>query len=217
MRAVPFAINVVAPLTFAALAALEGCGGEPKVAATPAGTAADAGAKTAPPAQPFIASNVPMASVPPSFQYGSRKAEMKPLTGPNPCRADFGPQAPASSGADLAGQVQKLAKSCSEKMRALAAPTSGTQTQGAPAQNVKLKAESGRCYRVFATAASTVKNLIVVVTDSTGAIAWEARTEEPRLVAPEDGTLCFKANDDAQVTVSVGSGDGAYALQIVSD
>jgi len=102
-------------------------------------------------------------------------------------------------------------------MHALAAPTSGTQTQGAPAQSIKLKAESGHCYRVHAAAAPAVKNLIVVVTDSTGAIAWETRTEEARSITPEDGALCFKASDDAQVTVSIGSGEGAYAAQIWSD
>lgn len=200
-------------LVFAVTVVCTACGGEPKVAASPAPAAVDAGA-SAPTAsaQPYVASSVPMATMPPPFQYGSRKAEKKSVPAVAVCR-----DALSAGSGDLATQVQKLAKSCSEKMRAVAAPTSGTQSQGAPAQNIKLKAESGRCYRVVAAAAPTVKNLVVVVTDSTGAIAWESRTEEPRIVAPEDGALCFKASDDAQVAVSVGSGEGAYAVQIVAE
>ncbi|WP_394846603.1 hypothetical protein LZC95_03950 [Pendulispora brunnea] len=199
-------------LVFAVTVVCSACGGEPKVAVSPA-PAVDAGASPATPtAQPYVASSVPMATMPPPFQYGSRKAEKKAVPAAPGCRDALG-----TGSGDLASQVQKLAKSCSEKMRAVAAPTSGTQTQGAAAQNIKLKAESGRCYRVVAAAAPTVKNLVVVVTDSTGAVAWESRTEEPRIVAPEDGTLCFKSADDAQVTVSVGSGEGAYAVQILSE
>ncbi|WP_394836177.1 hypothetical protein LVJ94_04625 [Pendulispora rubella] len=200
-------------LVFAVTAACTACGGEPKLAVSPPPSSVDAGASAAAPSAqryPYAASSVPMATMPPPFQYGSRKAEKKSVPAAAGCRDALG-----TGSGDLATQVQKVAKSCSEKMRAVAGPTAGTQTPGAPAQNIKLKAESGRCYRVVAAAAPTVKSLVVVVTDSTGAVAWESRTEEPRLVAPEDGNLCFKAADDAQVTVSVGSGEGAYAVQIL--
>ncbi|WP_394823318.1 hypothetical protein [Pendulispora albinea] len=216
MRAVPFAMFT---MTAVAGLGMVACGGEPKGAASPAPPVADAGAKTAaapPSALPFVPSNVPMAPMPPPFRYGSQKAEKKPLpsSGTPACRDAFASPAPAS---DPAGQLQRLAKACSDKMHPAGAPVSGTQAQGAPAQSIKLKAESGRCYRVYAAAAPAVKNLVVVVTDSAGAVVWESRTEEARVAAPEDGALCFKANDDAQVTVSVGSGEGAYAVQIWSD
>jgi len=208
-------MRTVPSVTKVALLLLAGCGAGQKAADTEGRKTADAGAPapvaSSPHVEPFVASSVPMATVPPTFQYGSRKAEKRPISSPA-CHADIAPSA-----SDLAGQVQKLVKSCGEKMRPLGAPQAGTQGQGAPAQILKLKAESGHCYRLYGAAAPSVKNLTVVVTDASGAIAWEGRTNAARLITPEDGALCFKAADDAQIAVSVGSGDGSYAIEIVGD
>jgi hypothetical protein len=57
----------------------------------------------------------------------------------------------------------------------------------------------------------------VLVVDSDGFAAYEARSDLPRVVATDDGAICFKTSDDAQLQVSVGAGDGAFALQIWSD
>jgi len=50
-----------------------------------------------------------MASIPPSFQYGSQKAEKKPFVSANPGACRDAIVSPASA-ADLAGQVQRLGK-----------------------------------------------------------------------------------------------------------
>ncbi len=194
---------------------LAACGGDQKGVEAPKPAPQDAGPPDAVAPQaavPFASSNVPMAEVAPTFRYGSRKAEKKAVS-PPPC-ADPG-------GADPRAQAGAFVHSCGDKMRPLGPPQAGTQAETAPAQPFKLKAEGGHCYRFYAGSARTVKNLVVVVTDSTGAIAWESRSAQQdgpaHLVAPEDGVLCFKSSDDALVTVSVGSGAGPYTLQIVGD
>jgi len=102
-------------------------------------------------------------------------------------------------------------------MHPLAAPIQGKGGQGLPAQAFKFKAEAGRCYRVVAAAAATVKNVELLVVDSDGAVADETRSDEPRVASADGGSICFKTADDAQAVVSVGAGDGAFAVQIWSD
>jgi hypothetical protein len=102
-------------------------------------------------------------------------------------------------------------------MKAVGGVLSGTQAQGAVAQTFKLKAEANHCYRVYGVTAPSVKNIEVLVVDSDGFAAYEARSDQPRVLATDDGAICFKSADDASLLVSVGAGDGAFALQIWSD
>ncbi len=202
-------------LALPALLAVVACGaGKPadtrfaEVAKVDAGAAATTTTTT-----PFV-SNVAMAEMPPPFKFGSKKADRKVIAGSAACAAGFKPQP-----GDLGAEVQKLAKGCADatKMKALGAVLTGTQAQGAVAQTFKLKAEANHCYRVYGVTAPSVKNIEVLVVDSDGFAAYEARSDLPRVVATDDGAVCFKAADDAQLQVSVGAGDGAFALQIWSD
>jgi hypothetical protein len=204
----------VRPLALPALLAVAACGGGKPADTRFAGAGkGDGGAATAASSTPFV-SNVPMADMPPPFRLGSKKADKKVIAGSAACAASFKPQA-----GDLGAEVQKLAKGCADatKMRAVGGVLTGTQAQGAAAQTFKLKAEANHCYRVYGVTAPSVKNIEVLVVDSEGFTAYEARSDEPRLVATDDGAICFKSADDAQLLVSVGAGDGAFALQIWSD
>jgi len=205
---------MVTPLVVAAA-----CGGRAVQAGAPTASKPDAGPPVAAADSgrgaplPFSTATVPMAAMPAPFQFGSKKADRKLVAGSEACVTGF------RAAGDLAGEVQKLAKACSDKVksRPLAAPWTGSQAQGAPAQSYKLKAEAGRCYRVYAVAAPSVTSLTVMVVDSAGAVAREARADEPRVALPDNGLLCFKSADDAAITVSVGGGEGAYAVQVWTD
>lgn len=207
--------------TFAPLVALTfhvaACGGSKPAGtrfAEAAKTVGDAGAATSSaPSTPFV-SNVAMAEMPPPFNFGSKKAVSKTLAGSGACATSFKPQS-----SDVGSEVQKLGKACAEatKMRPSGGVLTGTQAQGAAAQTFKLKAETNKCYRVYGVTAATVKNIEVLVVDSDGFTAYEARSDEPRVVATPDGAVCFKTADDAKLLVSVGAGEGAFALQVWSD
>lgn len=212
-------VALIAPLAGAA------CGGgapHRPTTATPA-RAADAGVKTgglgAGTSTPFLSSNVPMAAMPPPFQLGSRKAEKKPIEGAAACASASANASARARATSPASDVAELAKACAAatKMHAVGAPLTGTQAQGAAAQAFPLKAAANHCYRVYGALAPGVKSAELLVMDSTGAVAAEARTETAHLVAADDGAICFKTDDAAQVVLSVGAGDGAYAVQIWSD
>jgi hypothetical protein len=207
-------VRSLALLVLAAAAAA--CGGnkpaDTRFADPSKGDGGAAAASTASSA-PFV-SNVPMAEMPAPFNFGSKKADKKVIAGAAACAAGFKAQA-----GDLGAEVQKLAKGCADatKMRAVGSVLSGTQAQGAAPQTFKLKAEANHCYRVYGVTAATVKNIEVLVVDSAGFTAYEARSDEPRVLAADDGAVCFRSADDAQLLVSVGAGEGAFALQIWSD
>jgi hypothetical protein len=174
----------------------------------------DAGAASPTKASTPFVSNVPMAEMPPPFKFGSKKADRKVIAGSAACAAAFKPQP-----GDLGAEVQKLGKGCADAttMKAVGAVLSGTQARGAVAQTFKLKAEANHCYRVYGVTAPSVKNIEVLVVDSDGFAAYEARSDQPRVLATDDGAICFKSADDSSLLVSVGAGDGAFALQIWSD
>ena len=200
---------------------LAGCGvasnskhpGAPHAKAS-APTAGSVGPSGTSPGPAFHSTDVPMATMPPPFQFGSRKTETKIVAAWRACHISFRTQS-----ADLSADVAGLGKACADatKMRPLGPPLTGAQAQGAQAQAYPLKAEANHCYRVYGTTAATVRNIEVLIVDSTGAAALETRGDDPRIVAPSDGAVCFRSADNAQVLVSIGAGQGAYALQIWSD
>ncbi len=112
-----------------------------------------------------------------------------------------------------------MAKGCAAttKMKLVGKTLTGKQADGQTPQTFPLKAKANHCYRVYAQAADGIKDLDVVVKDSAGATAGEDSTDDPSPVVLEDGAICFKADDDATVVVSVGMGSGAYAVQIWGD
>lgn len=194
-----------------------GCGaGAPPAAGVASGAVAvpEGGA---PPSSvvPVVAfvSDVPMARMPPPFQFGSKKASKRVHPEWASCSAAHAPSA------DLDAEVTSLAKACQAitKMHPVGALLKNTQAQGAPAQSFKLKAEANHCYRLYAASAPTIKNMEILITDSEGGLAVEARTDAPRAIVLEDGAICFTAADDAQIKVSIGAGEGSYAVQVSGD
>jgi hypothetical protein len=65
---------------------------------------------------------------------------------------------------------------------------------------------------VFATD-ENVKDAVVVMRDSGGDIVAESAGS----ALPDDGALCFTSTDELTLMVAIGSGKGAYALQLWSD
>ena len=124
---------------------------------------------------------------------------------------------PAS--ADMAAEVTKMAQGCAAvtKMHATGEVWKGSQAATSPAQKFKLKVQAKHCYRVYGAAAASITDLDVLVKDSEDAVAGEDSTDDPTPVVLEDGAVCFKQDDDATIVVSVGAGEGAYAVQAWSD
>jgi hypothetical protein len=102
-------------------------------------------------------------------------------------------------------------------MHAVGETFKGTQSAANPPQKFPFKAKARHCYRAYATSASTIKDLDLLIKDSTDAVAGEDSTDDPTPVVLEDGAVCFKEDDQATVVVSVGDGNGAYAVQVWGD
>jgi hypothetical protein len=193
---------------------LIGCGGgKPAPAATAVLTPIILAEAGAPSPAPSFTSDVAMAKMPPPFQFGSKKAAKRAHPEWASCSGS------RAATADLDVDVTLLAKACqaTTKMHAVGPLLKNTQAQDAPAQSFKLKAEANHCYRLYAAAAPTIKNMEIFITDSEGALAVEARTDAPRAIVFEDGAVCFTAADDAQIKVSVGAGEGTYSILVSGD
>jgi hypothetical protein len=153
------------------------------------------------------------ASLVPAGSAGSTKAEMRTNRDWAPCHAAY-----KLDTSDLTAQVDAMAKGCASVtgMHSIAA-SKGKQAAANPPQAFGFHAEAGHCYRAYAVAETAITDLDLVIKDSTGAIAGEDSTDDPTPVVLENGAVCFKSADDAQVMVSVGSGQGSYAVQVWGD
>ncbi len=112
-----------------------------------------------------------------------------------------------------------MANGCAKatKMKALGKTMTGTQSDAANPDTYPFRAEANHCYRAYARGTATIKDLDLVIRDSTGADAGEDTNDSASAVVSSDGAVCFKEADSATVVVSVGMGGGAYALQIWGD
>ena len=150
-----------------------------------------------------------------SGSAGSKKAERRTNAAWTSCHQSFKP----TLADDLSADVDKLAKACADltKMHLVSETFKGTQSATNVPQSYKFKAQASHCYRAYAAAAPGIKDLDLLIKDSTGAVAGEDATDDPSPVALEDGAVCFSADDDATVVVSVGGGGGNFAIQVWSD
>jgi hypothetical protein len=186
------------------------CGGETPAPATPtSGTTVT----TSPPASGAGAGA--SSALTPSGSAGSKKAERRTNPAWATCHSTYKPTATD----DLSADVDKMAKACASttKMHVVGDTFKGTQTASNVPQSFKFKAQASHCYRAYAAAAPGITDLDLLIKDSTGAVAGEDSTEDPTPVVMEDGAVCFSADDDASVVVSVGAGGGGYAIQVWSD
>lgn len=148
---------------------------------------------------------------PPPFNLGSKHAQRKAHPEWSACHADFHPAG------DAAKAVDALASACASvtQMHAIGTPMTGTQNALSSQPVVyKLHAQGKHCYRVYGVAGSAVKSLVAVVADDAGAEIAEYHTDDVTPFFAPDEALCFSDDDEAQITVSVGIGDGSYALSV---
>ncbi len=144
---------------------------------------------------------------------GSKKAERRTNDKWSACHSSFKPTT------DPATDVVKLGQSCAAttKMHAVGEVMKGTQKTSELPQSFKMRAEANHCYRVYAESTDGITDLDVIVKDSTGAIVGEDSTEDRDPVLMEDGAVCYSEADDSTIVMSVGGGEGSYALQVWSD
>lgn len=217
MTLVPLAVTIVA------------CGGGQKPPETPASTsessassssesAGEAGptatgaSEEADAAAPSEATSAAAAPAP-APKPGSTKASAKNDPAWAACHQNFKPK---GKDKDVSKDVAALAKSCAKatKLKQVGKTITAKQSDSGPPQTYPLKAQANKCYRVYAQAGDGIKDLDVAIKDSTGAVAGEDSTDSATAIVLDDGAVCFKEADAAEVVVSVGSGSGAYALQI---
>ena len=150
----------------------------------------------------------------PAGSAGSTKAERMTNPSYSGCHSSY-----QMASQDTAVEVTKMAAGCAAvtKMHPLGETFKGTQAASSAPQAFAFKAKAKHCYRAYGAAVTAIKDLDLVIKDSTGAIAGEDSTDDPTPVVLEDGVVCFKEDDDASVVTSVGDGAGSYAVQVWSD
>jgi len=204
-------IKIGLPVTW--LVASLACGGPGSK--TPQGTQGDAGAIEAGSSPAQVISTLPKdVRSPPPFHLGSKRASVKPHPEWAACHASF------HASGDASKAVQALASACAPatKTHVAAAAITGSQNAiSAAPVTYKFQAQANHCYRVYGVASAGVKSLVAVVTDSEGAEIAEYHTDDVTPYLAPDEAICFSANDEAQIAVSVGLGDGPYALAVWSD
>lgn len=199
-------MRTIAVTTLSALALA--CGGKDTGPKQPVTVVLDAGA-----APVATVSKLPDLRTPPPLELGSPVVERRAHAEWASCRAGV-----RDRGSDPGKTVSDLASACAAvtKMKAQA-PMKGSLSATAAAQSFPLHADKGHCYRVTASAAPGVKSMVVVLKDAAGRSAAEYHQDEVDVVLAPDEAVCFREAQDASVVVSVGGGDGAFAVAVGSD
>jgi hypothetical protein len=196
MRA-PFIVSLSCT---AILASLVACGGSaPPPAATPISTI-DA---SAPPPAPSTGAASP----------DSDKVTWKKDAPAKNCHT-------AKAAGDYTAAVTGMAKNCvGATMHQLGKATTGTgqASTASMVTTIPLKAKANHCYRAFGLADTTVTDFDIAIIDSAGKSAGEDGTDGNDAIAMEDGSICFKTDDAANVNTAVASGQGKFAVEIWSD
>jgi hypothetical protein len=200
----------VAPLVVVVVAACGGPSSKTPVTTTQTDAGADSGALPA-----HVISTLPTdVRNPPPFALGSKHAQRKDHPEWAACHTTFRPTG------DPAKAVEALGNACAAatKTRAIGPAMTGTQnaTSSQP-MTYKFHGQSKHCYRVYGVAGGNVKSLVAVVTDADGAEIAQYHTDDVTPIIAPDEALCFSDDADAQITVSVGIGDGPYALSVWSE
>jgi hypothetical protein len=121
---------------------------------------------------------------------------------------------------DFTAAVTAMAQNCvGTTMHQLGSATTGTgqASTSSMVTTIPLKAKANHCYRIFGLADSTVSDFDIAVIDSNGKSAGEDGTDGNDAIALEDGAICFKIDDAANVNTAVASGQGKFAVEIWSD
>lgn len=195
----------------AGLAACGGGGGAPKGPAGSADAGAEAAAANVFATTPPPSGLPPLASMPPPGVAGSKKATKKTDGALFSCGGGLRP-----AGKDPGEVVKRAGEGCAAatKMKPLATGSfRGQQADKDTHQEHKLRVDANKCYRVYFATDDGVQDAVLVVRDSAG----DSVVESPNVAAPDDGAICFTTADEVTLLVGIGSGRGAYALQVWSD
>ena len=188
------------------------CGG-PGSSKTPT-TTSDGGADDAALPQHLVSTLPTDVRNPPPFALGSKHTQLHAHTEWAACRNGV------AANADVAKSVAALGAACAgvTKMHASGAAMTGSQNATSSAPVVyKFHGAAKHCYRLYGAASPAVKSLVAVVADSTGAEIAEYHTDDVSPYIAPDEAMCFVDDADATITVSVGIGDGPYALAMWSE
>jgi hypothetical protein len=183
--------------------------GAPSAAATGSSLAASASsASVAAPALP------PAAPLPPTPMSVSTVAAAK--TEPSWMACDHAGRVRSE---DVVKGVTAMAHACEAvtRMKLVGKTLLAKQAAEDPPQSFPFEAKANHCYRAYASGAGDIKDLDLAVKDSAGVIASQDSTDDASPVVPRAGAVCFRADDQASVVVSVGMGKGAYAVQVWGD
>jgi hypothetical protein len=190
---------------------LAACGGPGSK--TPTTATKDAGADASGPAH--LVSTLPTdVRTPPPFHLGSKHATVVAHPDWSACHADF------HATGDPQKAVLALAAACAgvTKMHPIGAAMTGKQNAISSGPNVyPFHAQAKRCYRLYGVAGTGVKSLVAVLTDEAGAEIGEYHTDDVSPYIAPDSAMCFSDDADVKIAVSVGIGDGPYALVLASE
>lgn len=116
---------------------------------------------------------------------------------------------------DPADLVKKVGDGCAaaSKMKPVGSMLRGVQADREAHQNTKVRAEANHCYRLYVVSDEAARDVVAIVRDSAGDIVAEA----PAPAVPAQGAMCFQTADDITISVSIGSGKGAWTAQLWGD
>jgi hypothetical protein len=102
-------------------------------------------------------------------------------------------------------------------LKAIGAPFAANVNGAGGAAEWAVDLEAGRCYRVVAAAAKSVRFLTVMVRDADGAIAGEGVGERPAAGAPASGVMCPRSRERVVILLSAGSGEGLATARLFAE
>ncbi|HEX4514609.1 MAG TPA: hypothetical protein VH054_13755 [Polyangiaceae bacterium] len=148
---------------------------------------------------------------PPPFALGSKHAQKKEHLEWGACHAMF------KVAGDPAKAAVALGTACASATKTTAIGAAMTGTQNATSSQpitYKFHGAAKKCYRLYGVAGAGVKSLVAVVTDADGVEIAQYHTDDVTPFFAPDEAMCFADDVDAQIIVSVGIGDGPYALSV---
>lgn len=195
-----------APVFVVVLGLASACGSKPaEVPVLGSKTAPSGNASAEPPPSP-LPSGLPAAlPVPPMGVRGSTRAKVKD----DASGACTERTADGATGPKPEDSLKKIATAC--KLAPSSALFSASLSDGEGHREWPFRAKAGHCYRVLSSSDGQARDVVVVFRDGKGDVV----TTGPESALPTHGKACFDADDDTTLLVSVGTGKGSVALQVV--
>jgi hypothetical protein len=196
-----------APFVLVVLGLASACGSKPaEVPVLGSKTAPSGSASAAEPPPSPLPSGLPAAlPVPPMGVRGSTRAKVKD----DASGACTERTADSATGPKPEDSLKKLVSTC--KLNTASAVFSAALSDGEGHREWPFRAKAGHCYRVLSSSDGQARDVVVVFRDGKGDVV----TTGPESALPTHGKACFDADDDTTLLVSVGTGKGSVALQIV--